>query len=175
VRLARLSEFLLDEASDLIWFFASPATLAFAALPLGLSLHRGPTGIDFLRALLSQPFTPLQSVSTLGPLPWLLFSEAHSNCLPCGFFPFGVFPTASSSTGSTIRRPLPPQRFARSRGFSPPAVCRPYFMPVPPMGFLPEGQYPRAKLFTLSGFSTLLWLAQKASQSFSSSQLPSSP
>jgi hypothetical protein len=33
--------------------------------------------------------------------------------------------------------PLPPQRFARSRGFSPPTTCRPCFMPVPPMGFFP--------------------------------------
>lgn len=37
--------------------------------------------------------------------------------------------------------PLPPQRFARSRGFTPPFTCRPYFMPVPPMGFLPSGSY----------------------------------
>jgi hypothetical protein len=30
---------------------------------------------------------------------------------------------------------LPSQRFSRSQGFAPPAICRPCFMPVPPMGF----------------------------------------
>jgi hypothetical protein len=32
---------------------------------------------------------------------------------------------------------LPSQRFSRSQGFAPPAICRPCFMPVPPLGFPP--------------------------------------
>jgi hypothetical protein len=32
---------------------------------------------------------------------------------------------------------LPSQRFARSQGFTPPATCWPYFMPVPSLGFFP--------------------------------------
>jgi hypothetical protein len=36
---------------------------------------------------------------------------------------------------------LPSQRFSRSQGFSPPTLCRPYFMPVPPLGFRPPGPF----------------------------------
>jgi hypothetical protein len=70
------------------------------------------------------------------------FRAKHRNCLPCGSFPFGVLPVVGSHL---LPRPtipwvtLPSQRFARSQGFSPPATCRPYFMPVPPMGFHPPG------------------------------------
>jgi hypothetical protein len=65
-----------------------------------------------------------------------------SSCLPCGFFPFGVFPELGSHITPEIpliRVEVPPQRFSRSRGLDPPSTCRPCFMPVPPMGFRPSG------------------------------------
>jgi hypothetical protein len=43
------------------------------------------------------------------------------------------------SQGLPILGLLPPQRFTRSRGFSPPTVFRSYFIPVPLLGFLPSG------------------------------------
>jgi hypothetical protein len=43
---------------------------------------------------------------------------------------------------TSLRVPVPPQRFARSRGFDPPLSCRPCFMPVPSLGFHPSGSIP---------------------------------
>jgi len=63
--------------------------------------------------------------------------QAPCDCLPCGFFPFDVFPVLGSHIPQGFQ-PLvkvPPQRFSRSRGFDPPRTCRPSFMPVPSMGF----------------------------------------
>jgi len=63
------------------------------------------------------------------------------DCLPCGFFPFGVFPVPASYL--LRRRPtpgyVPSRRFAHPQGLVPPGTCRPCFMPVPPMGFSPSG------------------------------------
>jgi hypothetical protein len=63
------------------------------------------------------------------------------DCLPCGSFPFGVFLVrgSHSSRGIPALGYVPPQRFARSRGFLPLRTCRPCSMPVPPLGFLPSG------------------------------------
>lgn len=41
-----------------------------------------------------------------------------------------------------LRVTVPPQRFSRSRGFHPSTLCRPYFMPVPSLGFHPSGSLP---------------------------------
>jgi hypothetical protein len=62
------------------------------------------------------------------------------DCLPYGFFPFGVFPVAGRRLAEVVTPliPLPSQRFSRSQGLTPPATCRPCFMPVPPLGFFPE-------------------------------------
>jgi len=68
-----------------------------------------------------------------------------SDCLPCGCFPFDVFPSAGSHLVpgvTSLRVPLPSQRFARSQGFAPPTGCRPCFMPVPSLGFHPSGFSP---------------------------------
>jgi hypothetical protein len=58
-------------------------------------------------------------------------------CLPCALPPFGVFPMMASHVpqGFQALVKVPPQRFSRSRGFTPPIICRPCFMPVPPLGF----------------------------------------
>jgi len=65
------------------------------------------------------------------------------DCLPCGFFPFDVFPVPGSH--SLRRLPtsgyVPSQRFSRSQGLFPPGTCRPCFMPVPPLGFFPSGSF----------------------------------
>jgi hypothetical protein len=54
--------------------------------------------------------------------------------------PFDVFPVPGSH--HSRRRPtseyVPSQRFSRSQGLAPPDACRPCFMPVPPLGFLPS-------------------------------------
>ena len=84
------------------------------------------------------------------------------SCLPCGFVPYGVFPTTASYIPPKATNPrvtMPSQRFTRSQGFLPPAVCRPYFMPVPPLGFPLQGLYSLPERSTLSSFSPLLWLA----------------
>lgn len=84
------------------------------------------------------------------------------NCLPCGFFPFDVFPVPGSH--SLRRRPtagyVPSQRFSRSQGLPPPSTCRPCFMPVPPVGFPLQGRSPPAEPFTLSSAVALLRLAR---------------
>jgi hypothetical protein len=60
-------------------------------------------------------------------------------CLPCGLSPFGVFPAVSSHlSGGSKPRYVPSQRFSRSQGLAPPTACRPCFVPVPPLGFLPS-------------------------------------
>ena len=82
------------------------------------------------------PEPPLQ-LQAVASLP----QQKH---LPCGFFPFDVFPVSGSN--STWKQPtsslLPSQRFSRSQGLNPPGTCRPYFMPVPSMGFLPSRVHP---------------------------------
>lgn len=47
--------------------------------------------------ILSTPFTPLQSAHALVPPPSL-----PDDCLPCGFFPFGVFPASGSHSPSKL-------------------------------------------------------------------------
>jgi hypothetical protein len=84
------------------------------------------------------------------------------NFLPCGFFPFDVFPTMGSHLPprfTTSWVTVPSQRFSRSQGFFPPVACRPYFMPVPPLGFSPSGSFCSRRGFALSSHPTLLWLA----------------
>ena len=77
--------------------------------------------------------------------------------------PFGVFPTVRSHSPRRYqpRVRLPPQRFTRSRGFAPPTVCRPCFMPVPPVGFSPSRSIPPAERRTLSSTPSLMWLSQR--------------
>jgi hypothetical protein len=70
--------------------------------------------------------------------------EPADNCLPCGLFPFSVLPATGSHLSPEACFPrvtVPSQRFPRSQGLSPPATCRPYFMPVPPLGFFPSGSF----------------------------------
>jgi hypothetical protein len=57
---------------------------------------------------------------------------------------------------------LPSQRFSRSQGFSPASVCRPCFMPVPPLGFCPSRTISvRRALRASQPFPALLWLAHR--------------
>jgi len=76
-------------------------------------------------------------------------SPPASDNLPCGSFPFGVFPATggnSSRERPAPGYPRPSQRFSRSQGLTPPAPCRPCFMPVPPLGFYPSGLFhPRSR------------------------------
>ena len=76
-----------------------------------------------------------------------------SSVLPCGSFPFDVFPVPGSNLFPGATNPwvsLPSQRFSRSQGLDPPGTCRPYFMPVPPLGFYPPGHFPPAEPYALS-------------------------
>jgi hypothetical protein len=66
-----------------------------------------------------------ESKSSAARLPPLRF-------LPLRRFPGGGQPLTQ---GFHPLVPVPPQRFSRSRGFHPPVVCRPCFVPVPPLGF----------------------------------------
>jgi hypothetical protein len=61
----------------------------------------------------------------------------YFGCLPCGFFPFDVFPLKGShfSRSNHASELLPSQRFSRSQGFAPPSSCRSYFIPVPSLRF----------------------------------------
>jgi hypothetical protein len=56
---------------------------------------------------------------------------------------------------------VPPQRFARSRGFDPPSTCRPCFMPVPPMGFRPSGFISTCRAVPPLGGHALLQLVRR--------------
>ena len=47
---------------------------------------------------------------------------------------------------------MPSQRFSRSQGFTPPAACRPCFMPVPPLGFHPSRSISVRRASDLSAF-----------------------
>jgi hypothetical protein len=105
-------------------------------------------------------------------LPLLAFRSLLESFDPRGRrlpWPFGPFPaTASlavlSPSTSSRQRPatyprvclarvgLPSQRFSRSQGLSPPAVCRPCFMPVPPLGFCPSRPPPARRASDLSAF-----------------------
>jgi hypothetical protein len=57
---------------------------------------------------------------------------------------------AATHPGGTSPGYVPPQRFSRSRGLSPPDTCRPCFVPVPPLGFCPSGSIPPAEPSALS-------------------------
>jgi hypothetical protein len=86
--------------------------------------------------------------------------SSTSNNLPCGSFPFDVFPApgSHSSRGYQPSSTMPSQRFSRSQGLTPPGTCRPCFMPVPPLGFHPPGYLPPAEPHALSDAVALLWL-----------------
>lgn len=81
--------------------------------------------------------------------------------LPCGFFPFDVFPVPGSHQSRRLPTPgyVPSQRFSRSQGLTPPSTCRPCFMPVPPLGFTLQGRDPPAELYALSDAHALMRLA----------------
>jgi hypothetical protein len=64
---------------------------------------------------------------------------------PLRLHPLRRFPTGGQPPNpevTSLRVPLPSQRFSRSQGFPPPTSCRPYSMPVPSMGFHPSGFSP---------------------------------
>jgi len=85
--------------------------------------------------------------------------------LPCGSFPFGVFPVLGSYFSRRVPASeyVPSQRFSRSQGLIPPGTCRPCFMPVPPMGFTLQGRSPPAEPFVLSDVDSLLRLVERTS------------
>jgi len=88
----------------------------------------------------------------------------EKGCLPCGFFPFGVFPAPGSHLSRRVpaSRYVPSQRFARSQGLAPPGACRPCSMPVPPLGFSPfRVRSPLAEPCVLPGAAALLGLADR--------------
>jgi len=72
--------------------------------------------------------------------------------LPCGLFPFGVFPVPGSHLPWRVpaSRYVPSRRFARPQGLSPPGTCQPCFVLVPPLGFALQGRSPPAEPFILS-------------------------
>lgn len=74
------------------------------------------------------------------------------DCLPCGSFPFDVFPVPGSHSPWRVpaSRYVPSRRFARPQGLSPPGTCQPCFMLVPPLGFTLQGRSPPAEPFILS-------------------------
>lgn len=89
--------------------------------------------------------------------------SSDQDILPCGFFPYSVFPEKGSHIhprGSTPWVKVPPQRFSRSRGFDPPISCRPCLVPVPLLGFLPFEVAPRPEPYVLSNAVTLLLLSR---------------
>lgn len=71
----------------------------------------------------------------------MLEAEAPSSCLPCGFLPLRRLPGVGQPLAPRVTMPrdtVPSRRFSRPQGLHPSAACRPYFMPVPPMGFSPR-------------------------------------
>jgi hypothetical protein len=81
------------------------------------------------------------------------------------FLPLRRFPNKGQPLTSQGYQPwvtVPSQRFSRSQGFLPSLVSRPYFMPVPPLGFSPSGPISLVKRLALSSFSSLLRLAPLA-------------
>jgi len=83
-----------------------------------------------------------------------------ADCLPCGFFPFGVFLMMGSHIlqGFQALVKVPPQRFSRSRGFHPPLICRPCFMPVPPLGFPFRAEFhPQSRTFSRTPIPSCGW------------------
>lgn len=93
------------------------------------------------------------SLKTAWQLPSLRF-------LPLRRFPNNGQPLTSQGYQPWVT--VPSQRFSRSQGFHPSVVCRPCFMPVPPLGFSPSGPISLMKRSALSSFSALLRLAPLA-------------
>jgi hypothetical protein len=125
--LARFSEDVLDEASDVL------------GLPLPLWPWREPA-FEVFASSSARKSIPSRNLS----LPSRVIRSGAAGrrstsfgCLPCGFFPFGVFTKMGShfSQGYHSWVTVPSQRFSRSQGFDPPILSRPCFIPVPPMGF----------------------------------------
>jgi hypothetical protein len=85
--------------------------------------------------------------------------------LPCGLFPFGVFPVLGSYFSRRVPASeyVPSQRFSRSQGLIPPGTCRPCFMPVPPVGFPLQGRSPPAEPFVLPDVDALVRLVVRTS------------
>lgn len=52
---------------------------------------------------------------------------------------------------------VPSRRFTRPQGLHPPGTCRPYFVPVPSLGFLLGGSLPPVEPSALSGRASFLW------------------
>jgi len=85
-----------------------------------------------------------------------------------GFGPLDVFPTTESyfipnedpSSLVTLR----PQGFAPSRRLAPPATCRAYFIPVPPLGLTLRGFAPPAAPYVLSDAATLYGVHERATE-----------
>jgi hypothetical protein len=154
-----LQSFWVSEASDLIG-----SSLPLRSLPEG-----GP-----LRFSLRRP-ARMRISSGRSSLGLSLPSRARLHCrrrwrgyplrgfLPCGSFPFGVFPVPGSysSRGVPILGYVPSQRFARSQGLFPPGACRPCCMPVPPLGFRPSRSSSLAEPSVLSDVVALLGLARR--------------
>jgi hypothetical protein len=72
---------------------------------------------------------------------------------PLRFLPLRRFPDDGQPLIPGLPAPwvsFPSQRFSRSQGLAPPTICRPCFMPVPPMGFSLQGRFPPAELYVLS-------------------------
>ena len=91
--------------------------------------------------------------------------ESAPQLPPLRFLPLRRFPSSGQllfTQGYQPRATVPSQRFSRSQGLLPPATCRPYFVPVPPLGFSPSGPIPPVKHSALSSFSALLRLAHLA-------------
>lgn len=52
---------------------------------------------------------------------------------------------------------VPSRCFSHPQGLFPPNTFRPYFMPLPSMGFYHEDYFPKTEPFALSGIDSLLW------------------
>jgi hypothetical protein len=151
-----------------VYFLSGLAVLSVSPLPLRSSPFIGCSGSDGRyenehrpgrsRGLILGVFALLSAQGVIHslsypPIAFRSSPESYSSgaaasvypkgdCLPCGSFPFDVFPSVGSHLVpevTSLRVPVPSQRFARSQGFHPPTGCRPCFMPVPSLGFCPSG------------------------------------
>jgi hypothetical protein len=133
------------------------------ARPLRFSPSRGAREVFSSLAVLSQPFAPLQSLTTLWPLP--VDITRPDNFLPCGLSPLRRFPGNGQ---------LPTPRVYHTRGYdtfsafltlsrlSSAQILPALFHAGPVLGVSPSGPYCTPRAFRPLGRGTLLWFTPSA-------------
>jgi len=127
--------------------------LGLSGLPVRSSPCRGPKDFDIL-GFSSLSLSLLSRVSPLcrrcrRHLHQALHAATASRAVSSPSASFQQR-AATYSRAYQSRVTVPSQRFARSQGLYPPVVSRPYFMPVPPMGFTLQGRFPLTERYALS-------------------------